>query len=143
MLDFLHERIVQLGGSILGFENLNQFSISLVETNSLYAYLQSMEEDNTGFLVISPFSFFTDYAIEIEEKDKKLIDAQSQEEVVVLTFVTLRDPFQTSTTNLLAPLILNVRNGIGRQIVLPPKSNFTTKEPLFKEVQVKSGESSC
>jgi flagellar assembly factor FliW len=144
MLDFINKKSFEFKGSILGFENLNHFTISQVEEgDSAYAYLQSSEDENTGFLVISPFAFFKDYTFEIEEKDRTLIDAQVQDEVAVLTIVTLREPFHKSTTNLLAPLIVNVRNGLGRQIVLPPKSNFSTKVLLIAEEEVGSGDSAC
>jgi flagellar assembly factor FliW len=144
MFEFIHTKTFDFKGSILGFENLNQFMVMQVEEgDGTFAYLQSIEDEHAGFLVISPFTLYKDYTFEIEDKDRVFIDAQVQDEVAVLTIVTLREPFHKSATNLLAPLILNVRNGLGRQIVLPPKSNYSTKVPLYAEDLVESGESSC
>ncbi|RAP73934.1 flagellar assembly protein FliW [Paenibacillus montanisoli] len=143
MLNFLQGRIFQLNGSILGFEDCNEFSIQVVEENPSFAYLQSLDHDYVGFLVITPFAFETDYSIDIEEKDRKLLDIEASEDVSVLTIVTTTEPFTNSTVNLLAPIILNTRNGQGKQYVLPPSSTYSTKEPLFNVVQLESGESSC
>lgn len=143
VLDFLQGKVIQLMGSILGFENCNEFSVNVVEENNHFAYLQSLEQDNVGFLVVSPFTFYADYSIEIEEKDNKLLDIHTHEDVIILSIVTIGEPFTESTLNLLAPILLNIKNSQGKQIVLPPKCKYSTKEPLFKVVQVESGEQSC
>ncbi|MBP3966770.1 flagellar assembly protein FliW [Paenibacillus lignilyticus] len=143
MLDFLQGKTFQLNGSILGFEECNEFSIKVVEENSHFAYLQSLEHDYISFLVISPFTADQDYSFEIEEKDKKLLEIEAPEDVCVLTIVTTTDPFTDSTINLIAPILLNMKNGQGKQTVLPPSSRYSTKEPLFKVVQLESGELSC
>ncbi|BBH23907.1 flagellar assembly factor FliW [Paenibacillus baekrokdamisoli] len=139
MLDFLQGQVIQLKGSILGFENCNAFSISVVEENRHFAHLQSMEQGDIGFLVVSPFTFYPEYWLEIEEKDNKQLDIQSHEDVVVLSIVTTGKTFSESTMNLLAPIILNISNGRGKQIVLPPKSKYGTKEPLFIAARKENG----
>ncbi|MFC5700880.1 flagellar assembly protein FliW [Cohnella faecalis] len=140
MIQLLHERVVQFKGSLLGFEELNEFSITAVEEDSPYAYMQSLQDESIGFLVATPFIFHPDYTFEIEEKDKTLLELKSQEEVAVFNLVTIKEPFTQSTVNLLAPVIINLTNGQARQVVLPPKSNYGTSELLFREIPEKSGE---
>ncbi|MFC5448788.1 flagellar assembly protein FliW [Paenibacillus aestuarii] len=140
MLSFIQKRTIQLNGSILGFEECNQFSIDVIEDNHEFAYLQSLEQEHVSFLVVSPFSFHPDYSIELEEKDRKALNIETHEDVVVLSIVTVSEPFPASTINLLAPVIFNIKNGQGKQIVLPPKYKYGTKEPLFEELHVESGE---
>jgi flagellar assembly factor FliW len=140
VLDFLQGKVLQLNGSILGFENYNEFSVNVVEENNHFAYLQSLEQKDIGFLVVSPFTFYPDYSIEIEDKDHKFLGIDSHEDVIVLSIVTIGEPFTESTLNLLAPILLNIKNGQGKQIVLPPKCKYSTKEPLFKVVQTESGD---
>ncbi|MEB3102344.1 flagellar assembly protein FliW [Ferviditalea candida] len=140
MLQFLHEKTIRFNGSILGFEQLDGFSVSVVEENSPYAYLQSLEEENIGFLVVTPFVFYPDYEFELEEKDKSLLELKSQEEGAVLAIVTMSEDFIQSTVNLLAPLMINITNGLARQVVLPPKFNYGTKELLFKQAMAEKGE---
>jgi flagellar assembly factor FliW len=140
VLDFLQGKVLQLNGSILGFENYNEFSVNVVEENNHFAYLQSLEQENVGFLVVTPFTFYSDYSIEIEEKDHKFLDIDTHEDVIVLSIVTIVEPFTESTLNLLAPILINIKNDQGKQMVLPPKCKYSTKEPLFKAVQTESGE---
>lgn len=140
MLDFLHDKTIRFNGTILGFEELDEFSITVLEENNQYAYLQSLQDETIGFLVISPFNLYPQYTFEIEDKDKHSLVLQSHEEAAVLSIVTLKEPFETSSVNLLAPLLINVTNGRGKQIVLPPKFNYGTREPFIREAQVESGE---
>lgn len=140
MLQFLHEKAVRFNGNILGFEEFDEFAITAVEENSPYAYLQSMQDENIGFLVVVPFVFYPEYTFELEDKDKTLLELRSQEEVAILNMVTIREPYTKSTVNLLAPLVINIGNGHARQVVLPPRSNYGTSEPLFKAVLKESGE---
>lgn len=133
MLQILHKKVIRFNGSILGFEEFNEFEISVVEDNSPYAYLQSLQDENIGFLVVTPFVFYPEYMFELDDKDKTLLEMKSPEEVAVLNIVTIREPFIKSTVNLLAPLVINITSGQARQVVLPPKSNYGTNELLFEK----------
>jgi flagellar assembly factor FliW len=139
VLDFLQGKVLQLNGSILGFENYNEFSVNVVEENNHFAYLQSLEQKDIGFLVVTPFTFYPEYWIDIEEKDHKLLDIHTHEDVTVLSIVTIGEPFTESTLNLLAPILINIKNGQGKQMILPPNNKYGTKEPLFKAFQAESG----
>lgn len=140
MLEFLNENVIQLNGSVLGFEELNEFTIYVVEEGSPYAYLQSKQDENIGFLVVIPFVFFPEYSFELDDKVKSVLDIKSQEQVAVLNLVTINEPFPESTINLLAPLVINITNGHAHQLVLPPNSGYSTSEHLFKKVNEESGE---
>ena len=50
----------------------------------------------------------------------------------IYTIVTLSKEFKKSTSNLLAPVVINVKEKKGKQFVLN-NSPYTTKHPLFKE----------
>ncbi|MZQ85780.1 flagellar assembly protein FliW [Paenibacillus sp. 5J-6] len=140
MAQVLNETVVGFRGSILGLEEYDDFSITLIEENSAYAYLQSLQDESIGFLVVAPFVFFPGYTFELDEKTKALLDLKSNEEVVVFNTVTIREPFTESTANLLAPLVINTRNGMARQVVLPPKSNYSTTVRLFQVALEEGGE---
>ncbi|MCY9665106.1 flagellar assembly protein FliW [Paenibacillus alginolyticus] len=140
MLQLLHEKVIHFNGSILGFEEYDEFIFSFAEEDSPYAYLQSLKDDNIGFLLVIPFVFYSDYAFEVDDKDKAALGIVSEEEVAAFTIVTIREPFTKSSTNLLAPIVVNTTSGQARQVVLPPRSNYSTNEPLFKDAHEESGD---
>lgn len=141
MLGMLHDKVVDTQGSLLGFEQLNRFLVTVLEENSSYAFMQSLEDEYIGFIVASPFSSYTDYCFELEEKYQNQLDVKHPEQVLVLSIVTMHDSLEQSTMNLLAPLIVNIDNNKAIQIIMP-HLNYSTKEPLLG-VHKKSGEFGC
>jgi len=140
MLEKLHGREIDFKGSVLGFSELNKFELKFVDEDMPYVFLQSNEDENIGFLATVPFAFCSEYSFEIDDYCKKELDIKKQEDVLVLSIITIKEPFEKSTMNLLAPIVINISNYRGRQLVLPPQCLYGTKEPLFKTVEVESGE---
>jgi len=136
-------KVIHLDGSLLGFGHLQEFSIHAVEGNTLFALLQSKEEEGVGFVVASPFSFFTSYTFEIEEEDKEAIDLVKSDDALILAIMTIKDPFNSSTINLLAPIVVNIENMKGIQIVLPPKYEYQTRTSIAEGQLLKGGGASC
>lgn len=144
MSDLVTGEVFSFKGSILGFENYDQFQVLPLSEGEPYFYLQSSEDQSVGFLVTSPFWLFKDYEFEISDTERKELDIKKQEDIVVFSIVTIREPFSKSTLNLLAPLIVNVRTKLGKQIVLPTKYNYNTQGLMFpKPVHAEGGDKSC
>jgi flagellar assembly factor FliW len=140
MLQILHGHSLQLQGSILGFEELNSFDFNVVEENNAFAYLQSSENENISFLVTSPFIFKEEYSIILEDGVKSVLQVEREEDVAVLSIITIFEKFNESTMNLLAPIVVNTRTMIGRQVVLPPSNMYKTNEPLFSVGSTERGD---
>lgn len=141
MFRHLYDKPIEMRGAILGFPELNEFVLLPVDDSGLvspFAYLQSIEEEGVGFLVTNPFHFYADYELEIGEQEKRDIEANSPEDVIVFVIVKIDDPFESSTLNLMAPLIVNADKLLGRQMVLPPDTPYTTRMAL--RPPVKEGE---
>lgn len=140
MLKELNGQVIQLQGSLLGFKQLNEFMIQSVDDEGIFAYLQSQEEEQVGFVVTSPFSFYKDYSFELDSATIEELGTKTHEDVMVMAILTLQEPFKLSTANLLAPIVFNINNGIARQLVLPPHYRYTTKmllnKPKAKEEEV-------
>ncbi|KEQ25268.1 flagellar assembly protein FliW [Paenibacillus tyrfis] len=130
MLEQLNGKAFNLNGSILAFENYNQYELQHIEGME-FAYFQSLDDENIGFVVGVPFVHFKDYTFELSLDDIDQLALSSEEEALVLCIVTVREPFEASTMNLMAPIIINIQNLNGRQIVLPPKYDYNIKTPLF------------
>ncbi|MEF2968077.1 flagellar assembly protein FliW [Paenibacillus sp. M1] len=126
---------------IPGFEQYSEFTIFRHDEH--FSFLQSMEEEEVAFIIINPFSFFPDYEFELSDTDLEELHINSESEVAVRTIVTWGDELTKVTTNLMAPLVFNVEERIGKQIVLN-RSNYTTKHFLHLGGRTTAGgDSSC
>ncbi len=103
---------------IPAFEDAKQFVILMNEKIKPFIYFKSLDHKGLGFICIDPFLVKKDYFIDIPAKDQAELGISDPSAAFVLTLVTVeRDPKET-TTNLLAPIIINMENLEGRQVVL-------------------------
>lgn len=132
MLKELDGTVIKLQGGLLGFPELNAFQFRKVNEDGIFGFLQSLEEEAVSFVVTSPFSFKHDYNFALDQTDLDDLSLESHEDALVLGIITIEKPFNQSTVNLLAPIIVNVKNWRGKQVVLSSQYNYTTKTPLYK-----------
>lgn len=65
------KEIIQFPHGIPGFEEIKEFVILPLEKDSPFAVLQSIKEQEIGFVIAFPFAFKNDYTFDISEDDKE------------------------------------------------------------------------
>lgn len=129
-IEYEEKDIIIFEKPLLGFDKLKKFVLAEIEVNSMFSALQSIEEIAIGFVVINPFSIKTDYEIKIDDKTIEELEIENPEDVAVLNTVTLNSIPEKITTNLRAPIIINVKNNKGKQIVLN-NEDYSIKTPIM------------
>ncbi|MBN1044475.1 MULTISPECIES: flagellar assembly protein FliW [unclassified Clostridium] len=117
---------------ILGFENLKEYILVDLKECEPFKLLQSLEDEDVGLIVVSPFEFFKNYETKLNNEEIKKLEIRSEEEVTLVTTVTLNSDPKKITTNLKAPLIINISNNLGEQIILD-NSDYKIKHLLIEE----------
>ena len=114
---------------IPGFENYRYFNVNIVEGNKKIYNIVSKEDSNVGFISISPFDIKKDYEIDLDDEVVKELDIKTEKDVLVLCLITLGKSLKDSTANLKAPIIINIKNNRGKQLILQD-DKYKIKEPL-------------
>lgn len=114
---------------IPGFENYRYFNVNIVEGNKKIYNIVSKEDSNIGFISISPFDIKKDYEIDLDDQFIKELDIKDEKDVLVLCLITLGKSLKDSTANLKAPIIINIKNNRGKQLILQD-DKYKIKEPL-------------
>ena len=134
------ENIIHFPLGIPSFLEEKHFILLPFSDDTPFYILQSTLTENVAFVAINPFEYFQQYEFEINDSTKELLEIESQEDVLILSFLTVADPFEKTTANLQAPLVINVKKKIGKQMVLN-EGVYTTKHYLFnQESSVQQGE---
>ena len=113
-----------------GFLDYKKFMILPLDADLPIAFLQSVEEAEIGFVIALPFAFKPDYAFDLSEEDKEELIIEKVEDVLVYSIMTLNDTFADSTINLLAPVVINVTQKLGKQIVLQDCAEYPLRHPI-------------
>ena len=131
-IEVREDRIIKVEDGLLGFAHLKQFVLA-DDPNDIsmpFKWLISIEEPDVVFLVTDPGIFFKDYVFDLPPEDGRKIDAKSEDDVSVITILTVpADPKQI-TANLRGPLVINWRTLVGRQVILKD-TEYTTKHYIF------------
>lgn len=114
---------------LLGFDNLVEFEIVDVEINRIFKEVNSLEDENIGFLAISPFDMDENYEIKLSDNDIKELEIENPEDVLLLNIITLGDSLATSTVNMRAPIVINIKNKLASQIVIQ-NDKYDIKAPF-------------
>lgn len=126
--------VLSFPNGLLGLKDSKEFAIINLEDIPHFKFLQDIRNENISFLVINPWDFFSDYDIELPDDKLKNIDINPKGDnlMEIYTIITLSKEFKKSTANLLAPVVINLKEKKGKQIVLN-NSPYTTKHSIFKE----------
>ena len=91
--------------------------------------LRSLDEPEVAFYVADPFAILPGYEFEVGEADSDAIELADPGDALVLVILTVRNDPASVTANLLGPLVVNVRTGRGRQLVLAD-AGYSAQHPI-------------
>lgn len=115
---------------IPGFDSLREFIIKDLEGNEKFKILESRESE-ISFVTTNPFEIYSDYEVDLNDETIKELEVKRPEDVVILTIITLGRTLESSTMNLKAPLVINIKNNLGKQYIMQ-NSKYETKHPLIR-----------
>ncbi|MDD1503996.1 flagellar assembly protein FliW [Lysinibacillus sp. CNPSo 3705] len=129
-IEIEEQDILTFEHGLLGLENEKKFVLLPIDADLPLAILQSVENVEIGFVVAYPFAFKKDYSFDICEDDRNQLQIEKEENVLTYSIVTMKETFQESTINLLAPIIVNMDKKCGKQIVLQDNKSYPLRYPM-------------
>ena len=130
-VEIVEQDILTFEHGLLGLEEEREFVLLPIDADLPLALLQSVQHVEIGFVVAYPFAFKKDYSFDISEEDRDQLQIEKEEDVLPYAIVTMKETFQDSTINLLAPVILNIEKKRGKQIVLQDNQAYPLRYPML------------
>ena len=121
--------IVTFKKGIPGFDSLTKFILVDLKDCEPFKLLQSLENEELALILSSPFNVLRDYEVKLPDETIKELSISTPEEVLILNTITLHSNVEKITTNLKAPLIINIKTGLGEQIIVD-NSRYKIKHPI-------------
>jgi len=120
------ERILSFPKGLVGFPTCRRFALIQTNDNGVFFWMQSLDRSGLAFVVCDPRMFVSDYRITVKSEELEPIGLDSLTDAQVLVIVNKID--RKLTGNLQGPLLINVNNMQGRQLVLSDKKYETRRE---------------
>ena len=112
------ENIITFEQGLLGFEELKQFAIIDLEECLPFEWLVSVEDPIVAFPILNPTLFFSDYKPSLSKDDLISLNIKKEKDVEMFCIVTLDKKPENVTLNLKGPILINMKNKMGKQVVL-------------------------
>ncbi|MDH4467738.1 MAG: flagellar assembly protein FliW [Bacteriovoracaceae bacterium] len=129
------EDVIRFKEGILGFEEHKNFFIVDPNDNTLILWLQSTDTPNIAFPMIEPQIFKSDYFPVLMPSDMSSIDLEETSDARVYSILTIPADYTQMSANLKAPIVVNVKKNIGKQIVLQD-NRMLVKHEMYKELKL-------
>ena len=118
---------------IIGFKDLKQYAIVDYKPDSPFKWLQSIEDMDLAFPITLCSFFGINYQFDIPDEEAQLLEIESADDVFVCNIANIpsSNP-QSATINMLAPIIVNLKNKKAMQIILK-NTDFEVRHKLFEK----------
>ena len=124
--------ILLFPSALYGFDQEKEFVILPLDPKleSPMEWLQSLRSRELAFIVTDPFLFVPEYKMVLSDSEMNQLKLESMESVAVRVIVTIPKVHSEMTANLVAPLVINQKTRLAKQVVLT-SAEYDTKYSLI------------
>ena len=126
-----NQQTLTFNQGIPGFLEETKFVILPLPEAEAFQVLQSIQTKELAFIITDPFQFFLDYDFQLEPQEIEKLQLQQAEDAAVYVLLTMSDSVEKITANLQAPVIINTKQQLAKQVILM-NTAYETKHRLFE-----------
>ena len=126
-----NQQTLTFNQGIPGFLEETEFVILPLPEAEAFQVLQSIQTKELAFIITDPFQFFLDYDFQLEPQEIEKLQLQQVEDAAVYVLLTMSDSVEKITANLQAPVIINTKQQLAKQVILM-NTAYETKHRLFE-----------
>ena len=126
---YLESEVLTFPWGLPGFGSLRRFLALSLEGQERFIWLQSLEDVSVALPMADPWQIFPDYAPKLPGYATSSLEIVAPEDFTTLYVVVVTAEAAEMTMNLLAPVIINLRTRVGRQITLET-GGYSVRTPI-------------
>ncbi|BCJ87867.1 flagellar assembly protein FliW [Effusibacillus dendaii] len=122
--------IVKFPEGLPGIEAGHDFQLFLPDPEGPFFELKSLKNEAITLVLTDPRPFFPHYRVELPIAELESIGITDEKAARILVVTVLSDDVARITVNLLAPVVINIEKGLGKQVLLN-NAEYGVRHPLF------------
>jgi flagellar assembly factor FliW len=125
---------------IIGFAEYKEYAIDPEHSKEPFFWMQAAKNAELSFIIIDPKEFKPDYAPRITEAEKAALKVRSTDECQCYTIVAVPNGSDQISANLLAPIFINQKENIGKQVILQEQDysvQYLILDEMLKQLEEK------
>ncbi len=128
------DELITIPQGILGFPEEQKFCLVDPGDETLILWLQSVEKPDVVFPILEPKIFRPDYTARLSAAELRELKLENINQSAVFSILTIPEDVTQMTANLKAPVVLNLKAQIAKQVVLQ-ENEYSIKHLMFKELR--------
>src|SRR6478736_3466382 len=129
-----NDEIIKIPQGIMGFPELTEFCLVDSGDETLILWLQSLQNPDIAFALLEPKIFRPDYAARLSAAELRELKLENINQSAVFSILTIPEDVTLMTANLKAPLVINLKEQIAKQVVLQ-ENEYSIRHNMFKELR--------
>ena len=125
-----NEMIIRFDEGLIGFSECKSFVLVEGENIAPFRLLQSTDDGKLAFLVLDPGVVLKDYHKLIPAREWEALGLDDASAKIALAICIIGPSIAESSGNFQAPIIINYKTMVGRQIILTDV-NLSVRQPLL------------
>ncbi len=134
-LDVNADEVVTFPDGILGFPGHRRYCLVDPGDDTLILWMQSIDDASIAFPILEPRIFKSEYVVKLSAQELAQLKLENINQSIVFNILTIPRDVNQMTANLKAPIVINLREQIGKQVVLQ-ENEYTLKHPMFRELKI-------
>lgn len=118
LLEVPAEKVLTFEEGLPGFEKEHLFALVAEKEGGPFYWLQSLNRGDLAFVVADPCHFLPSYEFELPPQEAEKLGLQNAADLAIFTIITIPENPAEMTANLQAPVLINLKNHRGRQVIL-------------------------
>jgi flagellar assembly factor FliW len=133
------DKIITMAKGMIGFPNLNHFALIHDEEkerkDSSIMWLQSLDDTDIVFPVMMPHAIKEDYAPNVNQEIVAPLGELHEDNTYLLVTVTVPKKVEDFSVNLKAPIVINMDNRKGVQLIV--EDDYPVKYKVYEVLKAK------
>lgn len=130
-IQYTEKDLLILPGGLVGMPQYCRFLVLDFESEHAFKVLQSTDDPDINFMMADPRLFRPDFDFDSMRQAREPLCIEKDDEMVVFVLCTWRNSFDTTTGNLMGPIVVNARTRRGLQVILED-GRYSIHESLFR-----------
>jgi len=129
-LEYEEHSVIHFPEGMLGFAKFKRYILVENEEIQPFKWLQSLDLPQVAFPVVDPHLVMQNYVCSVVPEDLQTLEVEQESDLATLAVSVIPEDASKATINLKAPLLINHRKMIGKQVVLS-ESGYDTTTPIL------------
>ena len=134
-IEYDEQKIINFPHGIPGFPDDKRFLfMSENEDEDMFFWLQSVDNGDVAFTLMNVYGVLPNYDPLVDEEEMKELGDITDKPLEIYNIVVIPEDVKQMRVNLMAPVVINMEAGLGRQVVCT-NDDYPIRYYIFEELE--------